>query len=720
MELIILLAVGILAILMAFSVLFQNPKNLVNRLFFANATMLSLWTIIISLFILSQNSVESIAILRFYIILTSLFPLSLVVSGYNFPFKAKKQPVFLYSVILVISILFISIGNATLNSLQSLSFDFYGYNNLSVVDDYLGFSAIFLQIGVSISALFSLLSLNKYKKRLKNSPIYTIITSSIFASIALGMIFNLIAVIFWKRYDLSVTFGNFSIWLLLAAHAIGIWKFGFYDSRSAAIKTVSYAFAEIIIIVLYYMSRELIGANKPGEISEFGLATGIFLTSTSVIIFIPIANFANKIFKKFFDKRTNIDNFLRKLNHTLAQDTDLNILLKKLSYDICNVLGSKNVYFYVKYGVNSEKKIISGKNPPLSIPKSDIDYLDQISPSSKDLLITPNWTNDGAEDSNYRMFKSHGWHFVIPLQTSSGIVGYMFIGEPRGVRYRHSDINVIVETYNSLMIAINSAISIYTVREINSTLEQRIANATKDLRRVNHNLRKTDESKDEFISMASHQLRTPLTSIKGYISMILDGDAGKINKTQETFLTEAFTSSDRMVHIINDFLNVSRLQTGKFVLDKTSSNLNGIVKQEIEGLNNSASARGLKLEFSSDETPDIVADFDKIRQVIMNMIDNAIYYSKPNHPIKISLLNKGDRVEFIVKDSGIGVPKKEQEGLFSKFYRASNARRQRPDGTGVGLFLARKVVLEHGGDVIFESEEGRGSTFGFWLPINNK
>lgn len=104
----------------------------------------------------------------------------------------------------------------------------------------------------------------------------------------------------------------------------------------------------------------------------------------------------------------------------------------------------------------------------------------------------------------------------------------------------------------------------------------------------------------------------------------------------------------------------------------------------------------------------------------MNMIDNAIYYSKPNHPIKISLLNKGDRVEFIVKDSGIGVPKKEQEGLFSKFYRASNARRQRPDGTGVGLFLARKVVLEHGGDVIFESEEGRGSTFGFWLPINNK
>jgi signal transduction histidine kinase len=187
---------------------------------------------------------------------------------------------------------------------------------------------------------------------------------------------------------------------------------------------------------------------------------------------------------------------------------------------------------------------------------------------------------------------------------------------------------------------------------------------------------------------------------------------------QKTFLSEAFASSDRMVHIINDFLNVSRLQTGKFVLDKTTGNLESVVKEEIEGLESSANSRGLKLKLTSEgKTPVFEADFDKLRQVVMNMIDNAIYYSKPDQTIKISLTNTEDRIIFKVVDKGIGVPKDEQDGLFGKFYRTSNARRQRPDGTGVGLFLARKVVLDHKGDVIFESEEGQGSIFGFWIPI---
>ena len=110
-------------------------------------------------------------------------------------------------------------------------------------------------------------------------------------------------------------------------------------------------------------------------------------------------------------------------------------------------------------------------------------------------------------------------------------------------------------------------------------------------------------------------------------------------------------------------------------------------------------------------------DVEKIRQVVMNMIDNAIYYSKPNSKVIVSAVKNGNFVEFTVKDTGIGVPKSEQKDLFSKFFRGTNARKKRPDGTGVGLFLARKAVLSHGGEMIFLSEEGKGSTFGFRLPI---
>jgi len=115
--------------------------------------------------------------------------------------------------------------------------------------------------------------------------------------------------------------------------------------------------------------------------------------------------------------------------------------------------------------------------------------------------------------------------------------------------------------------------------------------------------------------------------------------------------------------------------------------------------------------------PILELDEGKMRQVIMNYADNAIYYSKEGTAIEVALVVEGNRCRFTVKDKGIGVPVDETAQLFTKFYRATNARRQRPDGTGVGLFLAKKVINAHGGDVIFESEEGKGSTFGFSLPI---
>jgi signal transduction histidine kinase len=173
-----------------------------------------------------------------------------------------------------------------------------------------------------------------------------------------------------------------------------------------------------------------------------------------------------------------------------------------------------------------------------------------------------------------------------------------------------------------------------------------------------------------------------------------------------------------MVHLINDFLNVSRLQTGKFMIETRQIDLAKVITQEVESLKTTAGARGLKLQYRAPSTiPILYIDEGKIRQVIMNFIDNAIYYSDEETTITVSLTNEGGDIVFKVRDTGIGVPKAEQPHLFSKFFRATNARKQRPDGTGVGLFLAKKVIVAHGGSIVFESTEGEGSTFGFRLPI---
>jgi len=314
---------------------------------------------------------------------------------------------------------------------------------------------------------------------------------------------------------------------------------------------------------------------------------------------------------------------------------------------------------------------------------------------------------------------SHRIEMVLPLQMDENKTGFLILGDQKNGSYTARDVKTFQSISDELVIAIRNALSVQEVRELNMNLEQRIESATKELRASNAQLQRLDEAKDEFISMASHQLRTPLTSIKGYVSMLMEGDVGKVTPDQKHLLEEAFMSSERMVRLIGDFLNVSRLQTGKFMIDKHPTDLSKVVQHELEALETNANSRNLKFTYVKPKTfPILNLDESKIQQVIMNFADNAIYYSKENTTIKVTLKADDKGVEFTVKDTGIGVPDSEKDKLFNKFFRATNARKQRPDGTGVGLFLAKKVIDAHDGKVIFESKEKKGSTFGFRLPLS--
>lgn len=251
----------------------------------------------------------------------------------------------------------------------------------------------------------------------------------------------------------------------------------------------------------------------------------------------------------------------------------------------------------------------------------------------------------------------------------------------------------------------------------NAFLIDELQRVTGKLKRTNEKLTALDSAKDEFISMASHQLRTPLTSVKGYLSMVLEGDVGKITRQQKEMLLTAFSSAERMVFLIGDLLNVSRLQTGKFVIEPVDCYLPDAVTDELKLLEKSLEAKNIKLSFDKPtKFPTLQLDDTKIRQVIVNFVDNALYYTPPGGEITLQLINKPNKVEFTVTDNGMGVPKADQHKLFTKFYRASNAQKARPDGTGLGLFMAKKVIIGSGGVVIFKSKEGKGSTFGFSLP----
>jgi signal transduction histidine kinase len=431
-------------------------------------------------------------------------------------------------------------------------------------------------------------------------------------------------------------------------------------------------------------------------------------------IFQPIKRFFNKVTNKFFYKDDyNTDDFFARLNKTMTITTDLRDLLERASHEISSTLKSEQAFFFIY--TNAEHYVSAGTAKHKQLPKRDAIELGGCKDTHDGLIVAALLD---SSDPIHRLMLSHEIEIVLPLRQNGQSLGYLCLGNQKNSGYTIRDMKVLSTIADELVIAIQNALSVQEVKDLNENLQQRIDLATKELRASNAQLQRLDKAKDEFVSMASHQLRTPLTSIKGYISMILDGDVGKVNDNMKQMLDEAFMSSERMVHLINDFLSMSRIQTGRFMIEKTESDLSKVVKQEIDSLQSSAIAHGLRFNYEKPTNfPLVKIDEGKIRQVIMNFADNAIYYSKNNTEIDIALKADAKSITFTVKDYGIGVPVGEQANLFTKFYRATNARTQRPDGTGVGLYLAKRIVDAHKGKIVFESIEGKGSTFGFSIPI---
>lgn len=478
--------------------------------------------------------------------------------------------------------------------------------------------------------------------------------------------------------------------------------------------------ASAALVALYWM----LGILAEGVFSEAELQGATSWVNVGILLllaflFNPIRGLFHGLANSIFYKDNyDVDSFVADVGRALASTNDLHELLRKASEKIAHTMLSNDVSFVIYTGGDRSEQVGTGHYSRISY--KDVRWLDDFLgiTSTEPVVLT---LLGSKEEHLRRMMVSHRVSVILPLVSQGVKMGYLFLGAQKRSNYSTRDIRVIQSLGDELVIAIQNALSVEQIKELNAHLEQRVDAATKELRRSNAQLQKLDEAKDEFISMASHQLRTPLTSIKGYISMMIEGDVGKISAEQSHVLKEAFISSERMVRLIGDFLNVSRLQTGKFIIDKRPVDLALLVQRELDSLEPNADARGMKFAYKAPKNiPKLDLDESKIQQVIMNFSDNALYYSKEKAKIVVTLKKLPGWVEFTVKDNGIGVPEAEQAHLFDKFFRATNARRVRPDGTGVGLFLAKKVIHDHDGQIIFTSKEGKGSSFGFRLPLPKK
>lgn len=242
-----------------------------------------------------------------------------------------------------------------------------------------------------------------------------------------------------------------------------------------------------------------------------------------------------------------------------------------------------------------------------------------------------------------------------------------------------------------------------------------------NLRKVNIELLNMDKQKDEFLSVTSHELRTPMTTIKGYVDMILNGDAGEINSEIKQYLTEVYKSVNRLTSLVNNILTVSKLQNRALQFNLQPIDITKLITENLPSWKVLSGDKPIDFIFHPSATiiPKVLADSDKVIEVLNNFISNAFKYTE-NGRVSLFLKNDEDFVYVSIQDSGVGIESTEIPKIFQRFYRIDNSRSRSQEGSGLGLYIAKDLIEKMHGKVFVHSEIGKGSTFSFSLPISKE
>lgn len=708
MEISVLVSSTLLSLLLAIFVFLKNPKSYTNRIFALLAIFLAAYPIF-NYFTLNSELTSS-AVLWSKFVLLSAIPAGplyyLFVRVFpNDKLDVSKRVIFVLSAWVV------------LNSVLAISGLLF---SVEVVNDSVSINpgpaiASFGILQASTLLLGSWILFKKYRRAtgiLRTQLKF--ITYGITAGFGLTLISTFFMAVLLNNSSL-VVFSPFFITIATASVSYSIVRHRLLDIRLVLARAVAYTLL-VGVLGLFYTGSVIISTSLFLGTVNFISQIALYTTLTLIVAFTfhplraYLENVTDKIFfKGKYDSQVLLSDLTKIMATVLRLDDLTKNILKKL---LPEMRVSKGAFVLIEKGkVETVESVGFDK-------KQELIGTDILSLLEKRKVI---YYEEENQTSIKKIMRELDVTVSVPLEVKEGELGVLLLGHKlSGEIYTEQDIKLLEILSPEISIAIQNSKAYEEIRQFNIKLAGEVEKATSDLRHANEKLKELDKLKDEFMSIASHELRTPMTAIKSYVWLALHGKTQERDKKVRTYLDKVFESSERMISMINDMLNVNRIETGRMKLDIIPVSVWKVAEQVKDDLSAKAAEAGVEIIIKKDTfAPLVMSDKDKLIEIYTNLIGNALKFTKKGGEVTITAAKKANMVEIYVSDTGVGIAKENLDKLFKKYGKLneSYATVSSSTGTGLGLYITRQYLEKMGGKIGVDSIQGKGTTFTFSLPI---
>jgi len=424
------------------------------------------------------------------------------------------------------------------------------------------------------------------------------------------------------------------------------------------------------------------------------------------------------------DKRLNGLDALQKISRLISTTLDEGEIYRRLNQTVKTTLGFEKILI-IMYEESQTLKV----RVALGFSQEDVDYVLSNFQKDAQLMVTLNEGNNFSSinaprqriESIVQLFSAD--HFVLtPILTQNGTIGVTFFGNHSNVLpITEGDEEVVSILANQIGQSLENARLFEEVFRSSQDLELKIQDRTQQLESALNEVQNISKTKSEFISAVSHELRTPLTSIKGYASLLMTGKLGDIPEQVKQRLEKINNHSDNLVKLINDLLDISRIESGGVEMSFSKCHITQMIENVHDLLTPQMREKDILWQAEVDSNiPEMILDTSQFERVFINLVSNAVKFTPERGTISVRAMLDNDKVNFEVADTGIGISEEDVAKLFDEFFRVENEINASVKGTGLGLPLAKKIVEAYGGKMWITSKIGLGTTFHFVIPLKRE